>query len=199
MFVCSAGCKLALPRDERSALGLTQPHLLLQLQIGTVGRGRVGVGGSKGGLAWVPDHCLQAGAQLTTPSMASGTIVAPSLGQQGMLRGCQAGCVLLASLVVTVPSHGWPHAPGWPQKSQRSVARYCSSLCTVSLVLQGGPFSLELGWTDAGGTRRRILLSSSFSELKTTLLHCQVGQGRERGRGRAWAWRDCEVTLTVKH
>ncbi|KXZ42223.1 hypothetical protein GPECTOR_179g246 [Gonium pectorale] len=73
VFVASGGCRLALPRDERAALGLTQPHLLLQLEVGV-----------------------------------------------------------------------------------------------------GVPFSLELGLTDAGGTRRRVILSSSFSELKSTPLHCQV-------------------------
>eukprot|EP00198_Chlamydomonas_reinhardtii_P002011 XP_001691347.1 predicted protein [Chlamydomonas reinhardtii] len=73
VFACGAGCKMALPRDDRSSLGLSQPHLLLQLEIGL-----------------------------------------------------------------------------------------------------GGPFSVEVGVTDSSGTRRRMILSSSFSELKSTPLHCQV-------------------------
>ncbi|KAG2436077.1 hypothetical protein HYH02_011588 [Chlamydomonas schloesseri] len=73
VFACGAGCKMALPRDDRSSLGLSQPNLLLQLEIGL-----------------------------------------------------------------------------------------------------GGPFSVEVGVTDSSGTRRRMILSSSFSELKSTPLHCQV-------------------------
>ncbi len=37
VFACGAGCKMALPRDDRSSLGLSQPNLLLQLEIGLVG------------------------------------------------------------------------------------------------------------------------------------------------------------------
>ncbi|CAM9866448.1 unnamed protein product, partial [Discosporangium mesarthrocarpum] len=36
------------------------------------------------------------------------------------------------------------------------------------------PFSLELGVTDGGGTRRRLVLSSSFKALHCTPLHAQV-------------------------
>lgn len=56
-----------------------------------------------------------------------------------------------------------------------------SSLCQVSSIRtcypdapQGTPLSLEVSITDAFATRRRIILSSSFSELKCTPLHCQV-------------------------
>ncbi|GFR48952.1 hypothetical protein Agub_g10966 [Astrephomene gubernaculifera] len=73
VFASSGVCRLALPRDERGSLGLTQPHLLLQLAIGV-----------------------------------------------------------------------------------------------------GVPFSLEVGLTDSTCTRRRVILSASFSELKCTPLHCQV-------------------------
>ncbi|PNH10430.1 hypothetical protein TSOC_002824 [Tetrabaena socialis] len=73
VFVCSGGCRMVLPRDDRAVLGLVQPHLLLQLEIS-----------------------------------------------------------------------------------------------------MGAHFSLEVGLTDASGTRRRVILSSSFSELKCTPLHCQV-------------------------
>ena len=35
-------------------------------------------------------------------------------------------------------------------------------------------FSLEVGFMDTGNTRRRLILSSSFSEVKVTPLHCQL-------------------------
>ncbi|GIM07055.1 hypothetical protein Vretimale_11292 [Volvox reticuliferus] len=73
VFVSTGACRMALPKDDRSTLGLMQPHLLLQLEVGV-----------------------------------------------------------------------------------------------------GTPFSVEVGLSDASATRRRIILSSSFSELKCTPLHCQV-------------------------
>ncbi|CBN73816.1 conserved unknown protein [Ectocarpus siliculosus] len=49
------------------------------------------------------------------------------------------------------------------------------------------PFSLELGLTDTGGTRRRLVLSSSFRALHCTPLHAQIPLvGLERHRG-SWA------------
>ncbi|GIL53022.1 hypothetical protein Vafri_8735, partial [Volvox africanus] len=73
VFVSSGACRMVLPKDDRSTLGLVQPHLLLQLEVGV-----------------------------------------------------------------------------------------------------GTPFSVEVGLSDASATRRRVILSSSFSELKCTPLHCQV-------------------------
>ncbi|CAM9591086.1 unnamed protein product, partial [Choristocarpus tenellus] len=49
------------------------------------------------------------------------------------------------------------------------------------------PFSIELGVTDAGGTRRRLVFSSAFRALHCTPLHAQIPlacQGRHRGK---WA------------
>lgn len=42
---------------------------------------------------------------------------------------------------------------------------------------QDKPFSLELGVTDSSGTRRRLVLSSSFRALHCTPLHAQVDLG----------------------
>ncbi|CAN0599761.1 unnamed protein product, partial [Ectocarpus sp. 12 AP-2014] len=47
---------------------------------------------------------------------------------------------------------------------------------------QDKPFSLELGLTDTCGTRRRLVLSSSFRALHCTPLHAQVGGARFRRR-----------------
>ncbi|KAJ9519118.1 hypothetical protein QJQ45_007672 [Haematococcus lacustris] len=38
----------------------------------------------------------------------------------------------------------------------------------------GQPFTLELGLTDSSGGRRRLILSTSFTEPRTSSLHCQV-------------------------
>ncbi|CAM9243736.1 unnamed protein product [Ectocarpus fasciculatus] len=52
---------------------------------------------------------------------------------------------------------------------------------------QDKPFSLELGLTDTSGTRRRLVLSSSFRALHCTPLHAQIPLvGLERYRG-SWA------------
>ncbi|CAN0237806.1 unnamed protein product, partial [Ectocarpus sp. 8 AP-2014] len=52
---------------------------------------------------------------------------------------------------------------------------------------QDKPFSLELALTDTGGTRRRLVLSSSFRALHCTPLHAQIPLvGLERHRG-SWA------------
>ena len=39
---------------------------------------------------------------------------------------------------------------------------------------QGQVFTVELSLSDTSATRRRLFLSSSFSEVKCTPLHCQV-------------------------
>lgn len=36
VFALAGGCKMQLPRDERSTLGLTQPYLVLQLELSAV-------------------------------------------------------------------------------------------------------------------------------------------------------------------
>ncbi len=62
---------------------------------------------------------------------------------------------------------------------------------------QGQPFSVELGLSDAGGVRRRLILSASFSELKVTPLHCQVRCGprpRLAGPGRR-RYTPCPIPL----
>lgn len=36
VYVSGPGCKMQLPKDERSSLGLTQPYLVLQVQVAPV-------------------------------------------------------------------------------------------------------------------------------------------------------------------
>jgi hypothetical protein len=43
--------------------------------------------------------------------------------------------------------------------------------------LQSQALTLELGISDTTGTRRRLLFSSSFADVKATPLHCQVPRG----------------------
>ena len=47
--------------------------------------------------------------------------------------------------------------------------------------MQGQALTLELGLSDATGTRRRVLFSSSCADFKATPLHCQV---RKVSRGK---------------
>lgn len=67
------------------------------------------------------------------------------------------GCMLGQGLMSLRPA---PHPP--------------TSLNSSFLHPQGQALSLELGISDASGTRRRVLLSSSFADIKATPLHCQV-------------------------
>lgn len=39
VFVSSGACRLAMPKDDRATLGLVQPLLLLQLEVGVVSSG----------------------------------------------------------------------------------------------------------------------------------------------------------------
>ena len=48
---------------------------------------------------------------------------------------------------------------------------------TPCIRLQGQVLTVELSITDGSGTRRRVVLSSSFADLKATPLHCQVRGG----------------------
>lgn len=41
--------------------------------------------------------------------------------------------------------------------------------------VQGQPFTVEFVVSDTTNTRRRLILSSSFTEARVTPLHCQVG------------------------
>eukprot|EP00903_Cladosiphon_okamuranus_P008560 g8214.t1 len=60
-------------------------------------------------------------------------------------------------------------------------------LQVLTAASQDKPFSLELGLKDSGGTRRRLVLSSSFKALHCTPLHAQVPLvGLDRHRG-TWA------------
>ena len=52
---------------------------------------------------------------------------------------------------------------------------------------QGQALTLELGISDTTGTRRRVLFSSSFAEVKATPLHCQVGNAWA-GCGKCGQW-----------
>lgn len=47
-------------------------------------------------------------------------------------------------------------------------------LCLQFFLPPGQPISFELSVQDHGGTRRRLIFSSAFSEVKATPLHCQV-------------------------
>ncbi|CAN0474956.1 unnamed protein product, partial [Ectocarpus sp. 12 AP-2014] len=76
-----------------------------------------------------------------------------------------------------------PKAP----KSLLGLRQRYLVLQVLTSTSQDKPFSLELGLTDTCGTRRRLVLSSSFRALHCTPLHAQIPLvGLERHRG-SWA------------
>ncbi|CAB1103639.1 unnamed protein product [Ectocarpus sp. CCAP 1310/34] len=77
--------------------------------------------------------------------------------------------------------------PPWPRFGLVGLRQRHLVLQVLTSTSQDKPFSLELGLTDTGGTRRRLVLSSSFRALHCTPLHAQIPLvGLERYRG-SWA------------
>ena len=61
-----------------------------------------------------------------------------------------------------------------PKDEKRGMHLFQHVVVLQIMLLPDKAFSLELGFTDAGNTRRRLILSSSFNDIKMTPLHCQL-------------------------
>ena len=78
------------------------------------------------------------------------------------------------------------NSPGrmqFPRDTRRGMALQQPLLVLQVLVPEERPFSVELSVTDRQRTRRRLILSSSFTEVKTTPLHCQMPMGAQIRKG----------------
>lgn len=84
--------------------------------------------------------------------------------------------------IVFQPSHPLVTSNCTPFPPQVGLRQRHLVLQVLTATSHDKPFSLELGLTDAGGTRRRLVLSSSFRALHCTPLHAQVGPVRIRQR-----------------
>ena len=74
------------------------------------------------------------------------------------------------------------NSPGrmqFPRDTRLGMALQQPLLVLQVLVPEDRPFSVELSVTDRQRTRRRLILSSSFNEVKTTPLHCQMPMGTQ--------------------
>ena len=61
-----------------------------------------------------------------------------------------------------------------PKDERKSMMLHQPVLVLQMMLIPERAFSLEVGFTDTGNTRRRLILSSSFSDVKVTPLHCQL-------------------------
>ena len=61
-----------------------------------------------------------------------------------------------------------------PRDERKALALEQPVLALQVKLPSGQPFSFEVSFTDAGGTRRRLVFSKAFSEVKETPLHCQL-------------------------
>ncbi|KAJ7551982.1 hypothetical protein O6H91_06G037200 [Diphasiastrum complanatum] len=136
------------------------------------GRGGKVSGTSKNGLAVAGRAQYQGGSSFTVFSAQGSNPVANcklcGKGVQKIYDKTVKGYVYLCS--------GGPSAKlQIPKDDSKSGLQLVHPYLVLQLFVPlGQHFSLELRLSDATNTRRKMYLSTSFSELKTTPLHCQI-------------------------
>ncbi|KAF5833825.1 hypothetical protein DUNSADRAFT_9733, partial [Dunaliella salina] len=110
-------------------------------------------------------HVEVLGTQGAQP-LASWKVTGPSKALQKVFdRGCKSYVFSLGSTGLKLQT---------PIDARASLGIAHHFLALQALVGDGQNMTLELLLTDSKAARRRIILSTVFSEAKTTTLHCQV-------------------------